>query len=198
MKKIIISTLLILTINIPLLGMSHSEKCICHAARKGDIEEMKRFLDEKRIDINAKALGGSDNCYFDSPLFIACKRAPIPAIAFLLLRGADSGYTDDLCGFTVLHEACYWGREDLLDLLITPKAPLNAVNSSRRQTVLHMACAKNMKCTVQQLLQAGAQPDIEDGDNKTPAELTNDSKIKSLFVSFVRGSGQRRPQESKK
>lgn len=89
------------------------------------------------------------------------------------LLNAQNEYTDSVTGFTLrysaLHHACARGHGDLVRLLSTrPNAQLEAVDEAAN-TALHIASRSGEKECVWQLLQAGANTDVKNEVNQTPA-----------------------------
>lgn len=83
---------------------------LSEAARCGDIPKLKLLL-QQGYSIEEKQ-------WNETPLFMSCKRASIEAVKFILDNGGKLD-TRDSNGWTPLHEACYWGRIDLVTLFLS-------------------------------------------------------------------------------
>ncbi len=138
------------------------------------------------IDINAK-----DSYSRWTPLHAACANSLYKSeIALTLIRnGADinARAKDEI---TPLHEAARGGNVDVVELLIARGAEINAKNKAG-STPLHWAILigkAHKKEIADVLLNAGADPLIEDGAGETSIEIAlmeDDSSLAELLVKAI-------------
>ncbi len=76
---------------------------------------------------------------------------------------------DNAMGDTPLHLAARNGHEDIVQLLLTSKADVNA-KDDWQQTPLHFAAAYGHMAVVELLLANGAEVNAKNADNKTPLQ----------------------------
>jgi ankyrin repeat protein len=105
----------------------------------------------------------------ETPLHLAAKRQHLNIAQALIQKypGNIDDKTDE--GWTALHYAVFNQHEDLVTLLITAKADLNAINLAGA-TALHLASQNNALRMVRLLLQAGAIM-IASDHGETPLHL---------------------------
>jgi ankyrin repeat protein len=100
--------------------------------------------------------------------------------AFLRARAAD--------GFTLLHLAAFFGRGEVLDLLLHRGAAVDAVaDNPMRVTPLHSAAAAGEAAVVETLLRSGADPDARQEGGWTAlhqAALRGDAAMVRALLSF--------------
>jgi ankyrin repeat protein len=135
-----------------------------HRAAYHGLTEKLRFLLKNRADVSARARRG------ETPLLYAARPEGHPETVFALLEaGADVDAADDI-GMTPLHGAAMIGDVDVARILLdTGHADVN------RQTIdgytpLHIAALFGKAEFVQLLLEKGANRDLRDKRNLTPAE----------------------------
>ncbi len=97
---------------------------------------------------------------------------------------AARAVSDD--GFTALHLACFFGREEAASLLLASGADCNALatNGSLLRP-LHSAATQGSVAICRMLLDAGADPNAEQQSGYTPldaAALREDSALAELLV----------------
>ena len=99
---------------------------------------------------------------------------------FLRARAAD--------GFTLLHLAAFFGRAEVVDLLLARGADVAAVaDNPMRVRPLHSAAAAGQSAVVEALLRAGADPDAQQEGGWTPlhsAALRGSVDLARLLLSF--------------
>jgi len=89
----------------------------------------------------------------------------------LLLNVKTDINIKDKKGFTALHFAAYSGHLDVVKLLISKEANIHA-RTTKGSTVLHFAVVAKSKAIVEELIKAGADPNIKDcTDGKTPLHI---------------------------
>uniref|UniRef100_A0A2C9JPU8 Uncharacterized protein n=1 Tax=Biomphalaria glabrata TaxID=6526 RepID=A0A2C9JPU8_BIOGL len=120
---------------------------------------------------------------------------PFFVIKYLIENRADVN-TKDLGGLTPLHDACSYGRSDVVSILLKHGSYVNA-RDRWNYTPLHQAAinGKVLVCLV--LLQNGADPNITTVDGKTPINvahpkakpvLTGEYKKEELFQAIRCGN----------
>ncbi len=120
------------------------------AAREGDLEKVKRFIEEG-ADINAKK--GAE-----TPLFAALDAGKSDVAKFLIAQGADVN-TPGFGGLTPLFPACVDGEKEVIELLISKGADINAKAKGvaiRGLTPLHVACRSGRRDVTELLIDKGA------------------------------------------
>jgi ankyrin repeat protein len=139
---------------------------------------------ETGADINAQ-----DSSKF-TPLYIACTDLRTMDCAKLLIAaGADVNIPNNQ-GETPLHAACTaGGPTECIELLIAAGADVNA-QTEDGATPLHCACHRNKTHLVQALLEAGADPTIEDIYENLPQYVTDKKEIRELINNFGLGGGR--------
>ena len=99
---------------------------------------------------------------------------------FLQARAAD--------GFTLLHLAAFFGRADVVDLLLARGSEVDAVaDNPMRVRPLHSASAAGQTAVVEVLLRAGADPDARQEGGWTAlhqAALSGDETMARLLLEF--------------
>ncbi|KAF5477912.1 phytochrome-interacting ankyrin-repeat protein 2 [Juglans microcarpa x Juglans regia] len=105
-------------------------------ARKGDLKEVKRLLDEG-MDVNVAAWGPKSKGV--TPLHLAAEGGHVEVMDELLERGANiDARTIGACGWTPLHSAAKERRKEAVKFLIENGAFLAAdINDSRFNPPLH-------------------------------------------------------------
>jgi ankyrin repeat protein len=100
--------------------------------------------------------------------------------AFLRARAAD--------GFTLLHLAAFFGRAEVLDLLLARGAEVEAVSGNpMRVRPLHSGAAAGQVAVVESLLRAGADPDARQEGGWTAlhqAALSGNEAMARLLLEF--------------
>ena len=85
-------------------------------------------------------------------------------------RGNKYSQVGALCGLTPLHHAAWYGRKDVVQLLLDRGAVPNMANQYGG-TPLHSAALGGHKDVVQLLLDRGAKPNMRILDGATPLSL---------------------------
>ncbi|KAF9282795.1 hypothetical protein BGZ68_005753 [Mortierella alpina] len=102
----------------------------------------------------------------------------------IVKRLLDTGGVDvlmtDSRGYTPLHMVCLRGNLEMARMLkaLTPTDLQSAVDGS---TPLHLACQSGSVDVVEFLLEAGANPELRDWANESPADMTSDSIILEML-----------------
>ncbi|CAM9578981.1 unnamed protein product [Ectocarpus fasciculatus] len=150
-------------------GSPEDVRDIFRAIRRGNLAEVKRFLDEGG---NVETVGGR---FHSTLLTEACRFRATKVIDLLLERGAAANVSGG--GFwTPLHYACNGpGRggaaaaaaAKLVTTLVEHHGEVDATDFYGR-TPLHLACSKGSAAVALALLEAGAEPNVGDDDGRTP------------------------------
>jgi flagellar basal body-associated protein FliL len=120
-----------------------------------------------------------------TPLMVAASAKNSKIVERLIARGADInalGYS----GVTALYCAVYAKCEKNARLLLENGGGLS-INQQLQiggNTALHTAAFKNYKELVELLLEFGADKNITNAQNLTPADVTHNQKIRTLITNF--------------
>jgi hypothetical protein len=145
--------------------MSSLNEGLIEAASRGDLEKVKRLLNEG-ADVNAK------NKYGQTPLHWAATWGHLDIVKLLVDRGADINAKDE-DGETPLHWAAANDHLDVVEFLLDRGADVNA-KSGYGQTPLHWAATYSRLDIVKLLLDRGADVNAKNGDGKTPLDLARE------------------------
>jgi ankyrin repeat protein len=142
-----------------------NNKNLLHAAKHGDAEQLARLLAEGG-DLEWKAIGEDA-----SMLGWAAARGHLDCVQLLLDAGADVTVTDD--GYTTPLEAAIERNHDaVVNVLLQPS--VDAGGGSLQTTVLHWLASTGCVRGIQLLLGAGADPNVQDDEGRTPAEWADE------------------------
>jgi ankyrin repeat protein len=170
------------------------EFAIVQAAERGDLEEVRRLVQQDRQLLNAR-------CYWDTPLTGAAKWGRVEVVRYLLDEGADinlrsgslarsalewscaNGHvevaalllercadtTPSRSGWTLLLSASCGGHVGVVELLLAHGCgDLDQPDLDSGSTALHWASINGRSCVVRVLLGAGADPHVVDRYGDTP------------------------------
>ncbi|MCU1263970.1 MAG: ankyrin repeat-containing protein [Acidobacteria bacterium] len=135
-------------------GLSDDEVTFIEAARQGDTETVKRFLD---AGMSVNLLDKRDD-ELSTVLMVAAMAGKTETAKLLIARGADINAKTKL-GRTALTWASWRGMTDTVKALLTSGAEVNA-RDVRGGTPLNFAVDKGRIQTVTVLLDAGANPNF--------------------------------------
>ncbi|KAF8939953.1 hypothetical protein BGZ58_008217 [Dissophora ornata] len=93
--------------------------------------------------------------------------------------GVDVLMTDSR-GYTPLHMACLRGNLELVQML-QAQTPIDVQSAIDGSTPLQLACQSSSVSVVGFLLQSGANPELRDWTNESPADMTNDATILDML-----------------
>lgn len=117
------------------------------------------------------------------PLHEAAKRGALHLLQEHLLNKVSVNGLDK-AGCTALHWAAHAGYlECINELLKVPTIKIN-VQNKLMDTPLHLAAWKGHSNIVKVLLEAGADPNLLNTENKTPYDLTKDSLTASILKPY--------------
>ena len=143
-------------------GITDSDGCtwLHHAVYVKCNEEVLQAIISHGTNINAK------NKWNQTALVLAYHNGYINAIRMLLEAGADSKLTDAE-GNTLLHHAVYGGTDAEVIQAIVDKGVNVDDQNKENVTALMFACMNGNEDTIKILLNAGADPNLEDVDGNT-------------------------------
>jgi cytohesin len=152
------------------------------ASRNGQVEAV-RFLVTKQPDLSFRAYMGG------TPLHWAYFSGSKAVIELLKQAGADENARDDVLkckprSFGICVPASWGMADDVRDRLAEDPALVNLMDGST--SPLHEAARNGHGDIVQLLLAAGADPQLRNGEGKTPAELAADSGHAAVAQSLMR------------
>jgi cytohesin len=133
---------------------------LAHAVRS--IEMMGLLLD-KGADINQQGRNGT-------ALIAAIRSQALPAVGFLLSRGADPKIADQQGNTPLHHAAQFANMVPVIKMLIAHGASPNAANLEGN-TPLHIAARSRAAPAVEELLADGARPNEKNYAGQTPLAL---------------------------
>lgn len=123
------------------------------ASYRGDLETVKRLLEENPELINAR------NSVGRFPLEMAAQTGQIEVVKFLLEKGAEVNLNRG--GSTALHMAAiYGGKTEVISLLLEAGADINA-RTGNGDTPLNMAVIGKQKAIAELLLDKGGEINLE-------------------------------------
>lgn len=161
-------------------GPSPAEKAasaLVTAARSGDVEKVRKQLDEG-ANVNAPDSAGGRTA-----MHWAAKEGKVDVIPLLLAKGADVN-VKDRAGKTPLCIAGENGRVDAMKLLLGANADVNATDRMGG-TPLMWSAALGTPDTVALLIEKGANVNVSDKNGLTPllwAASTGDPRTVALLV----------------
>jgi ankyrin repeat protein len=101
-------------------------------------------------------------------LILAAERGLIEIVKLLIENGADINAMN-IVGHTALNRAVFFGKEDVVDLLLSKKADVNKTDERFILTPLMAAARKNRSLIGKKLIESGADINKANGiDNFTP------------------------------
>nr|XP_020515218.1 ankyrin repeat and SOCS box protein 2-like [Labrus bergylta] len=108
----------------------------------------------------------------------------------LVRRGSDSLMKPNNEGWIALHEAAYYGKQQLVSILI--RAFPESVNrrSAKNQTALLLAAGRGNVSCVDFLLNHGANPNIANTDQETPLFIACESPNRDVVHLLLRSGAQ--------
>jgi len=119
------------------------------------------------------------------PLILASQQGRSDVVNFLLEQNAALDVIDDYSN-NALWAACYAESSDCIDALIDAGIDINHQNSASGATALIFAASSGRETIVEQLLAAGADPDLKTHDDFTALDLASTRKILKLLSKFFK------------
>ena len=114
------------------------------------------------------------------PLILASQQGRSDVVNFLLEQNAALDVIDDYSN-NALWAACYAESSDCIDALIDAGIDINHQNSASGATALIFAASSGRETIVEQLLAAGADPDLKTHDDFTALDFASTRKILKLL-----------------
>jgi len=118
-------------------------------------------------------------------LILASQQGRSDVVNFLLEQNAALDVIDDYSN-NALWAACYAESSDCIDALIDAGIDINHQNSASGATALIFAASSGRETIVEQLLAAGADPDLKTHDDFTALDFASTRKILKLLSKFFK------------
>ncbi|XP_013411526.1 caseinolytic peptidase B protein homolog [Lingula anatina] len=158
-----------------LSGDKDAEERLFRAAKIGNVSELNSLVDMK-IDVNTKHILGW------TPLMVAAMNRKSDCVKLLLDAGADPNIGDE---YSNVYQTANEKKINSLEVLTKREDEfsnrLNNKASFRGCTSLHYAVLADDERTVELLLQAGADPTVENQMGHRPIEYARNTRIQSLL-----------------
>jgi len=119
------------------------------------------------------------------PLILASQQGRSDVVQFLIEQKATLDVIDEY-GNNALWAACYAENSDCIDALINAGIDIDYQNSVSGATALIFAASSGRGKVVEQLLAAGADPDLKTHDDFTALDLASTRKILILLSKLVK------------
>ncbi len=143
--------------------------------------EIRDWLQNNYFSVAQPVLKNSDNIY---PLILASQQGRNDVVRFLIEQNAAPDVIDQY-GNNALWAACYADNSDCIDALIHAGIDIDHQNSASGATVLIFAASSGREQVVEQLLKAGADPELKTQDDFTALDLASTRKILNLLSKHV-------------
>jgi ankyrin repeat protein len=114
------------------------------------------------------------------PLILASQQGRSDVVSFLIEQDAALDVIDHY-GNDALWAACYAENSDCIEALISAGVDLNYQNFASGATALIFAASSGREAVVEQLLAAGADPNLKTHDDLTALDLAPTRKILNLL-----------------
>ncbi|MDD5579129.1 MAG: ankyrin repeat domain-containing protein [Methylobacter sp.] len=119
------------------------------------------------------------------PLILASQQGRSDVVNFLIEQNAALDVIDQY-GNNALWAACYADSSDCINALIHAGIDINHQNSASGATVLIFAASSGREKVVEQLLAAGADPELKTHDDFTALDLASTRKTLKLISQLVK------------
>ncbi|KAG0335564.1 hypothetical protein BG000_007425 [Podila horticola] len=159
---------------------------LCQRMKKQDFDRQNNsgdtalhFLSDPALIVDVVARGADpsiDNYAGWTPLLKWALHDNTPAVRTLLETKKVDVLMTDSRGYTPLHMACLRGNLDMVAML-KAHTPIDLQSNIDGSTPLQLACQSGSLIVVEYLLQEGANPELRDWTNESPADMTSDSAI---------------------
>ncbi|KAG7388389.1 hypothetical protein PHYPSEUDO_012597 [Phytophthora pseudosyringae] len=160
-----------------------------YAAAANGFHHVLTLLLERGASANDVALDGT------SPLHAACENNHDRAAKILLKYNARVDVAA-LNGYTPLHLAAKHGHAEIVSILLSARAKFDFPVRDMTTTALLLACMAGHSNVVEQLLDAGADPQVEDADGNTPLHFTSrDGNYRATYLLLTAGADPDMPNE---
>jgi len=119
------------------------------------------------------------------PLILASQQGRSDVVSFLIEQDAEPNVVDHY-GNNALWAACYAENSECIDTLICAGVDINHQNSASGASALIFAASSGREAVVEQLLAAGADPNLKTHDEFTALDLASTRKILKLLAQLVK------------
>ena len=119
------------------------------------------------------------------PLILASQQGRSDVVKFLLKQNAALDVIDEY-GNNALWAACYAENSGCIEALINAGVDINYQNPASGATALIFAASSGRETVVEQLLAAGADPDLKTHDDFTALDLASTRKILKLLAKLIK------------
>ncbi len=166
MKNTIVA---LITILLAVSPVAFAAECpLCDAAKKGNLSEVKRLLDNG-AEVNYENKNGL------TVLDLAAFNGYSKVVKLLLDNGAEVNY-ESKNGTTALISAVIFNKNKVAKVLLDNGANVNYENKNGT-TALIVAVIFNKNKVAKVLLECGANPDIKNKDGKNTWDFAEDKRI---------------------
>ena len=114
-------------------------KALMNAVKKNDFKSVKKYLADLTTPIEETDKDGF------TPLLWAAREGMEKVVTLLLAHGANPNHRDWWMGANAGHKAGYWGRTDVMKILVQNKLDINVRGLANGSTPLHDAVSGNRK-----------------------------------------------------
>ena len=144
--------------------------------------EIWDWLQNNYFSVTRPVLKNPDGIY---PLILASQQGRVDVLHYLIKQHAELDVIDQY-GNNALWAACYAENTDCIATLIHAGVDINHQNFASGATALIFAASSGRETVVEQLLAAGADPDIKTHDDFTALDLASTRKILKLLSKLVK------------
>ncbi|MDO9268696.1 MAG: ankyrin repeat domain-containing protein [Methylobacter sp.] len=144
--------------------------------------EIRDWLQNNYFSVAQPVLKNSADIY---PLILASQQGRSYVVRFLIEQNAVLDVRDQY-GNNALWAACYAENGDCIDALIHAGIDVNYQNAASGATALVFAASSGREKVVEQLLAAGADPDLKTHDDFTALDLASTRKTLKLLSKLVK------------
>ena len=157
---------------------SPESRKLMEAVRTNNVEDARGL-----VKANRTILREADDQGF-TPLIWAAREGFVELVTLFLESGADPNQNDQWMVANAGHKAAFWGRTEVLKVLIKNRLDLNARGGYNGYTALHDAVSGSHDEAAEVLFRAGARVDIEGHDGKTSLSIAKANGNKKLVALF--------------
>ncbi len=166
--------------NVNVVDPENGKTGLFYCCERGDFDAVERLLNEgANIKVSSYQ---TDRRTMSTPFLSAILGGNVKVIALLLEKGADP-YTEDMVGRNALTLACQLERPDVIKFLAL-NTDVNVKKKLPPFSALHYAAHRGNPDVITILAQCGADPNIVDGDGKTPRQIAErlGYKVVALYL----------------